>query len=284
MLKIDAHHHVWNYDPVEHAWIDDSMQVIQRSFSAADFQPILEAAGVQGSVLVQVSQSVDETYSFTDIAQANDFIKGVVGWVDLLANDLDRQLDIMRALPKLKGFRHIAQAEAPDFLSRSDVKKGVSTLGKAGFTYDILIKPHQFEAALELAAACDDMVLVLDHIAKPYIKAGEIGAWHRHMEQLGAMEHVYCKISGIITEADWQQWTPAQIEPFLDIALRAFGSNRLLFGSDWPVCLVAGSYQQVVDLAADFVSRLSASEQADFWGGNAVRCYALEAGVAPGRY
>ncbi len=275
MLKIDAHHHIWDYDPVQHAWIDDSMAVIQRSFTPADMEPLLQEAGIDGTVLVQVNQNLRENMVFTAAAEANPFIKGVVGWVDLLAADLEDQLDELRDLPKLKGFRHIAQAETADYLSRSEVVRGIRQLGKYGFTYDILIKPHQMEAAIELVRTCPAQPFVLDHIAKPYIKAGEIDAWRRALYKLGAMDNCYCKISGIITEADWHSWTPEQIRPYLDVALEAFGSRRLMFGSDWPVCLVAGSYRQVVNLAADYVQNLSVQEQQDFWGGNATRFYGL---------
>jgi L-fuconolactonase len=275
MLKIDAHHHIWDYDPVQHAWIDDSMAVIQRSFTPADMEPLLQEAGIDGTVLVQVNQNLRENMVFTSAAEANPFIKGVVGWVDLLAADLEDQLDELRDLPKLKGFRHIAQAEPADYLSRSEVVRGIRQLGKYGFTYDILIKPHQMEAAVELVKTCPAQPFVLDHIAKPYIKAGEIDTWRKLMYTLGAMDNCYCKISGIITEADWHSWTPEQIRPYLDVALEAFGSRRLMFGSDWPVCLVAGSYRDVVNLAADYVQNLSVQEQQDFWGGNATRFYGL---------
>lgn len=275
MLKIDAHHHIWDYDPVQHAWIDDTMAVIQRSFTPADMEPLLQEAGIDGTVLVQVNQNLRENMVFTEAAEANPFIKGVVGWVDLLAADLEDQLDELRDLPKLKGFRHIAQAEPADYLSRSEVVRGIRQLGKYGFTYDILVMPNQLEAAIELVRTCPAQPFVLDHIAKPYIKAGEIDAWRKLMYMLGAMDNCYCKISGIITEADWHSWTPEQIRPYLDVALEAFGSRRLMFGSDWPVCLVAGSYRQVVNLAADYVQNLSVQEQQDFWGGNAIRFYGL---------
>lgn len=275
MLKIDAHHHIWDYDPVQHAWIDDTMAVIQRSFTPADMEPLLQEVGIDGTVLVQVNQNLRENMVFTEAAEANPFIKGVVGWVDLLAADLEDQLDELRDLPKLKGFRHIAQAEPADYLSRSEVVRGIRQLGKYGFTYDILIKPNQMEAAIELVRTCPAQPFVLDHIAKPYIKAGEIEAWRKLMYTLGAMDNCYCKISGIITEADWHSWTAEQIRPYLDVALEAFGSRRLMFGSDWPVCLVAGSYRDVVNLAADYVQNLSVQEQQDFWGGNASRFYGL---------
>ncbi len=275
MLKIDAHHHIWDYDPVQHAWIDDTMAVIQRSFTPADMEPLLQEAGIDGTVLVQVNQNLRENMVFTEAAEANTFIKGVVGWVDLLAADLEDQLDELRDLPKLKGFRHIAQAEPADYLSRSEVVRGIRQLGKYGFTYDILVKPNQLEAAIELVRTCPAQPFVLDHIAKPYIKAGEIDAWRKLMYMLGAMDNCYCKISGIITEADWHSWTAEQIRPYLDVALEAFGSRRLMFGSDWPVCLVAGSYRDVVNLAADYVQSLSVQEQQDFWGGNAIRFYGL---------
>lgn len=275
MLKIDAHHHIWEYDPVLHAWIDDSMAVIQRSFSPTDFEPVLREAGIDGTVLVQVNQHPEENYLFCNAAVQAPFIKGVVGWVDLLAADLSDQLTELKKMPKLKGFRHIAQAEPADFLSRPEIIRGIKELRRHGFTYDILIKPDQMQAAIELVKACPDQPFVLDHIAKPYIKAGEMAGWREDMYRMGEMENLYCKISGVITEADWQHWTASQIYPYFDVALEAFGAKRLLFGSDWPVCLVAGSYKQVVDLAANYVQSLSLDEQAAFWGGNANRFYGL---------
>ncbi|HEY8397497.1 MAG TPA: amidohydrolase family protein [Flavihumibacter sp.] len=275
MLKIDAHHHFWDYDPVTHAWIDESMAAIQRSYSPADLEPILREAGIEGTVLVQVNQSPEENESFINIANQHSFIHGVVGWIDLRARDLEDQLQQLKTNRKLKGFRHIAQAEAPDFLSRPEIIDGIRKLGRQGYTYDILIKPHQFRAAIELVKACDEQPLVLDHIAKPYIREGKISEWKKDMMEMAATEAVYCKLSGIITEADWQQWTPEQIRPYLEVALEAFGANRLMFGSDWPVCLVAGTYKQVVDLIEGYTRQLSEDEQAGIWGGNAVRFYSL---------
>jgi len=275
MLKIDAHHHFWDYDPVTHAWIDESMAAIQRSYSPADLEPILREAGIEGTVLVQVNQSPEENESFINIANQHSFIHGVVGWIDLRARDLEDQLQQLKTNRKLKGFRHIAQAEAPDFLSRPEIIDGIRKLGRQGYTYDILIKPQQFRASIELVKACDEQPLVLDHIAKPYIREGKISEWKKDMMEMAATEAVYCKLSGIITEADWQQWTPEQIRPYLEVALEAFGANRLMFGSDWPVCLVAGTYKQVVDLIEGYTRQLSEDEQAAIWGGNAVRFYSL---------
>lgn len=275
MLKIDAHHHVWDYDPLLHAWIDDSMAVIQRSFSASDLQPLLEEAGIDGTVLVQVNQNLEETHSFVSIANEHAFIKGVVGWIDLTAPDLEEQLKMLKKHKKLKGFRHIAQAESPDYLSRPEIIKGIAALGRQGYTYDILIKPHQFEAAIALAKACPDQALVVDHIAKPYIKEGKIDQWKKDMISMAAHEQVYCKLSGIITEADWQEWTTDEIRPYLDVAMDAFGADRLMFGTDWPVCLVAGSYKEVVELIEKYTNELSVHEQAAIWGGNAVKFYEL---------
>ncbi len=276
MLKIDAHHHIWNYDKSgQYDWIDDSMAVIQRSFTAEEFKPVLEEAGISGTVLVQVNQNLMENSLFAQAAEEADYIKGIVGWVDLTAEDLAEQLSELREYSKLKGFRHIAQAEPPDYLSRPEVVKGIRELGRRGFTYDILIKPHQMDAAISLVRSCPAQPFVLDHIAKPYIKAGEIDGWKKAMYTLGSMDNCYCKISGIITEADWQSWNAEQIRPYLDVALEAFGSRRLMFGSDWPVCLVAGSYADVVKLASDFIHNLSIQEQSDFWAGNATRFYGL---------
>lgn len=275
MEKIDAHHHCWRYNAEQHAWIDDSMQAIRKDFCPEDLQPCIDENEITGTVLVQVDQTHEENHFMLSLAQTSTFIKGLVGWIDLLAPDLHDQLAMWTEEPHMKGFRHIAQAEAHDFLARPDIIKGIGALHKYGFTYDILIKPPQMEAALQLVAALPDQPFVIDHLAKPYIAAGALAPWKQHIRQLAQHKNVYCKISGMVTEADWKHWTYAQMEPYMEVVWEAFGAHRVMFGSDWPVCLVAASYNGVVSAAARFVSTCSATEQAAFWGGNARRFYRL---------
>lgn len=273
--KIDAHHHCWQYDAQRHSWIDESMQVIQRDFFPEDLAPALAENGVVGTIMVQVEMDeADNNFSITQ-AENHPFIKGIVGWIDLLAPDLTSQLTQWKAKPLMKGFRHIAQAEPDDFLARPEVIKGIEHLGKHGFTYDILIKPPQLNAALTLVHALPDQPFVIDHIAKPYIAAGEIDAWKAGMQQIAKNKNVFCKISGMVTEADWRTWNYEQLQPYLDTVLEIFGPDRLMFGSDWPVCLVASSYTQWVQTVDCFVSTLSVTEQEAIWHNNATRFYHL---------
>ena len=275
MQKIDAHHHCWKYQPDKHAWIDDSMKVIQRDFGPEDLQVSLDNNDVVGTVLVQVDQEPEDNHYMLTIAQTSPFVKGIVGWIDVLAPDLGERLDMWSTEPLMKGFRHIAQAEADDFLARPEIIKGIGQLGKFGFSYDILIKPPQMEAALQLVRALPDQAFVIDHMAKPYIAAGEIDVWANNIRALAAFPNVYCKISGMVTEADWRHWTNMQLFPYMEVVLEAFGTYRLMFGSDWPVCLVAASYDAVVNTTRQFLKNLSVREREAIWYKNAERFYKL---------
>jgi L-fuconolactonase len=273
--KIDAHHHCWQYDAQRHSWMDESMQVIQRDFFPEDLTPALAENGVVGTVMVQVEMDkADNNFSITQ-AEKHPFIKGIVGWIDLLAPDLTNQLTQWKENPLMKGFRHIAQAEPDDFLCRPDVIKGIGMLEKYGFTYDILIKPPQLNAALKLVQALPDQPFVIDHIAKPYIAAGEIDAWKAGMQRIAKNKNVFCKISGMVTEADWRTWNYQQLRPYIETVFEIFGPDRLMFGSDWPVCLVASGYTQWVQTVDRFVSTLSMAEQEAIWYHNAKEFYNL---------
>ncbi|MEQ8685762.1 MAG: amidohydrolase family protein [Imperialibacter sp.] len=277
MPKIDAHQHFWRYDPARHGWIGDSMKVIQRDFMPDNLEPVLHAHGIEGCVLVQVDQNQQENEFQLANAQANDFIKGVVGWVDLQAEDIEQQLATLSKLKKLKGFRHILQGEADDaFMLRPAFRNGIGKLSKFGFTYDILIFPKHLKNACELVKEFPDQPFVLDHLAKPYIKAGKIEEWKKDISALAQFDNVMCKVSGMVTEADWKNWQKADFRPYLDAVVAGFGMDRLMFGSDWPVCLCAADYTQVVDIVDDYFSSFSKNEQAAFWGGNAARFYNLE--------
>ena len=276
MLRIDAHNHFWNFDPVRDSWIVDSMSVIARDFLPSDLEPLLKAEGIDGCVAVQADQSEEETRFLSVLAANNPFIKGVVGWVDLRSETIERRLQYYQSIPVIKGFRHILQGEKQrDLMLTPEFKNGIGLLGKYGFTYDILIYPDQLGYAWTLCKEFPDQSFVIDHLAKPAIKSGDLGNWKKEMERFADLENVYCKVSGMITEADWKQWTAADFRPALDTVTSTFGTDRLLFGSDWPVCLVAGSYSQVVTLTAGYFSSFSSEEQAAIFGGNAQKFYRL---------
>ncbi|MCB0643147.1 MAG: amidohydrolase family protein, partial [Phaeodactylibacter sp.] len=260
MMQIDAHQHFWNYDPVREAWIDHSMQVIRRDFLPEDLVPLLQAHDVAGCVAVQASQSEAETEFLLGLAGANGFIKGVVGWLDLLDPALPERLGHYSKNPYLKGIRHVAQAEADDFLMRKDVQKGISQLTRFGLTYDILIFQQQLPAAIDLVRNLPDQPFILDHLAKPAISECLDPVWKANLHQLAQYPNVYCKLSGLVTETRNFQWEPAEFTPFLEEALAAFGPDRLLYGSDWPVCLVSGPYGEPLNLVKTFIATLSGSE------------------------
>jgi L-fuconolactonase len=275
-MRIDSHQHFWNYSPETHAWINDEMSLIQRNFLPEDLVPNLNQHNIAGTVLVQVDQNEAENYFFLELAQQNPFIKGIVGWVDLRAENIEERLNHYRQFPILKGFRHIVQGESdPYFLQNPAFRRGIAALGKYGYTYDILIYPHQLPAAIELVQAFPEQTFVLNHLAKPYIKAGQIDQWASFIAHLAEMPNVHCKVSGMVTEANWQNWEFKHFRPFLDKVVEAFGTERLLYGSDWPVCLVAGSYANVIGICEAYFSNYSPDEQANVLGNNAARVYQL---------
>jgi L-fuconolactonase len=275
MLRIDAHQHFWNYDAVEHGWMTDQMYTVKKNFLPADLKPLLEQNNLDGTVLVQVTQSHEETEILLEIAESNDFIKGVVGWVDLRDNNIHSRLDYYKKYPKLKGFRHILQAEEPDFMLHPDFFKGISALRGFDFTYDILIYPKHLEAALKLVKKFPEQFFVVDHLAKPDIKNNNITEWERGIRLLASCPNVYCKISGMVTEADWKNWKQDNFTPYMDVVVNAFGIDRVMYGSDWPMCLVAASYKDVLKIATDYFSSFSTDEQKLFFGENAVKFYQL---------
>ncbi len=275
-MKIDAHQHFWQYDPVRDAWITEPMAAIRRSFMPEDLQPLLAEQGFEGCVVVQADQSEAETDFQLANARRHPFIKGVVGWVDLQAADVTERLDYYRQFKQLKGFRHILQGEADRALMLTPgFRRGLAALEPLGFTYDLLILPDQLAYAQQLVAAFPNQPFVLDHLAKPPIESGEITAWTQGIRALAAHDNVWCKVSGLVTEAAWQTWQPTDFRPYLDVVFEAFGPGRVMFGSDWPVCNVAGGYHAVVSLARAYLAGFSASEQAQFWGENAADFYKL---------
>jgi L-fuconolactonase len=275
-MIIDSHQHFWKYHPVKDAWITDDMKVIQSDFLPEHLQAVLQQNEVDGCVAVQADQSEAETEFLLELAATNPFVKGVVGWVDLRADNLSERLEHFSRFNKLKGFRHIVQGEVdPAFLLRQDFCEGINALAQYDFTYDILVYPIQLRAVEKFVQLFPEHRLVIDHMAKPYFKTGDIADWEQSMRAIAKSENVHCKISGMVTEADWQNWKPEDFRPCLDVVLEAFGPQRLMYGSDWPVCLVAGNYAQVKGIITDYISRLSATEQAAIMGGNATAFYKL---------
>lgn len=277
-MNIDAHQHFWHYSPQEYGWIDDSMSDLQRDFLPKDLEKELIADEIDGSICVQARQSLQETRWLLELAQQHSFIKGVVGWVDLRSENIDEQLREFADDPKFVGVRHVVQDEPDDlFLLREDFMRGIAKLHRYDLTYDILIFPKHLPTALEFVEKFPEQRFVLDHIAKPFIKTGVLEPWQPHMEQLAAFPNVYCKISGMVTEADWQHWTPAEFYPYLDVIFESFGPNRLLFGSDWPVCTVAASYANVVDILSSYLEErsISPAEAQNIWGTTAIKFYNL---------
>jgi L-fuconolactonase len=276
-MKIDAHQHFWRYDAVRDAWITESMAALKRDFVPDNLSVELKANGMDGSIAVQADQSENETKFLLDLAEKNSRIAGVVGWVDLLSPRVGERLEYFSRFSKLRGFRHIAQAEPDDrFLVREDFVKGVSQLRRFGFTYDILIYPRQLPAAIDLVAALPEQNFVIDHGAKPEVESGKISPWAAHIREIAQNKNVFCKVSGLVTEADWKHWKARDFKPYLDVVFDAFGAERLMFGSDWPVCLLAGTYRQVMQLIEDYAKGFSLADKDRIFGGNAARFYRLK--------
>lgn len=274
-MRIDAHQHFWRYDPVELAWIDDSMAALRRDFLPRDLAPELAASGIDACVAVQARSSLAETDFLLALAERHPIVSVVVGWVDLLASDLDAQLDALEPRPKLAGFRHIAQAEPDDFLARPEVVRGVAALARRGFAFDLLVFPRQLPAAIALARALPDQRFVLDHLAKPPVRERALEPWGARLRELARLPNVSCKLSGLVSEADWKAWRAEDLAPYFEVALEAFGARRLMYGSDWPVCLVASSHARWSDCVRRWIERLSADEQVAILGGNAARFYGI---------
>jgi L-fuconolactonase len=276
-MRLDSHQHFWSYDEGEYDWIDERMTRIRRDFAPSDIEPILRRNGFDGSVLVQVRQSLEETEYLLGLADRHPFIRGVVGYVDLRSPDVRGDLERFSAHPRFRGVRHIVQAESDDrFLLRGEFQRGVALLSDYHLTYDILVYHGQLPAVVDFVARFPEHRLVLDHIGKPAIAKGEIEPWAASIRKLGKMENLHCKVSGMVTEADWRGWKKSDFTPYLEIVLEAFGARRLLFGSDWPVALLAASYEEVVGIVEDFLSPLATAEKDAVFGGNAARFYGLE--------
>ncbi|MGY6744199.1 MAG: amidohydrolase family protein [Cecembia sp.] len=276
-MKIDAHQHFWNHDPVRDNWIDESMQVIQRDFLPNDLKPELDRKQIDGCIAVQADQSPHETRFLLELAAHNPWIKKVVGWVDLNAADVEGQLESYQNEEKLAGFRKILQSLAPEAIEDPHFLHGIRKLADYGFTYDILIYPQHLEKAYALALRFPNQPFIIDHLAKPDIKNGELDHWTKGIKKMAELDNVFCKVSGMVTEAKWKNWQKKDFTPYLDTITAAFGTKRLVYGSDWPVCLLAASYDEVYDLAWNYYENFSKEEQFAIFGGNAQRFYGIEA-------
>ena len=274
---IDAHQHFWVYNQSEYAWLDESMAALRRYFLPADLRPELERNGFQGSVVVQVRQSLEETRWLLDLAAATPFVVGVVGWVDMQSPNVRTDLEALAGNAKLVGLRHIVQSEPDDFLLRPDFLRGIGLLEEYELAYDILIYDRHLRVAAEFVSRFPRQRFVLDHLAKPPIKSGSIDAWSRGIRRLAAFPNVYAKLSGLVTEADWQSWEPENIRPYLDVAFDCFGSARLMIGSDWPVCTVAASYSTAMEAVKNYLDQQTSEVRTAVMGGNAQRFWRLKA-------
>jgi L-fuconolactonase len=274
-MRIDSHQHFWSYSSEEYPWIQPDWQ-IKRDFLPADLEPLLEAAGFNGTIAVQARQTVDESRWLLQLADESPVIKGVVGWVDLRSAEVESQLEELSQHPKFVGVRHVVQDEPDEnFMLRDEFQNGIGKLKPFGLTYDILIFPKQLPAAIKLVEEFPEQAFVLDHIAKPLIRNGVIEPWREQIQELASHRNCWCKVSGMVTEADWNDWKPEDFKPYLDVVFGAFGADRLMFGSDWPVCLLACEYERVCRLINEHVRNHLPADQAMFFGGNAARFYCV---------
>jgi L-fuconolactonase len=275
MKIIDTHQHFWSYDPKTHDWINEDMKVIRKDFLPADLAAILKENYVDGCIAVQADQTDTETQILIREANQNSFIKGVVGWVDLNSTEIEAALDSYTDTKLLKGFRHILQAEPKGFMLAPSFKKGIDALAKYNYTYDLLIFASQLKEAKEFISNHKEQPIVIDHLAKPNIKEGEWESWKKDINEIAQYPNVYCKISGMATEANWNSWSMDILKPYIDTALEAFGTDRIMFGSDWPVCLLASSYSKWLETLQNYFNTFSIDEQASFFANNAIKFYKL---------
>lgn len=281
-MILDAHQHFWQLSqPFDYRWLDaPPLARIRRDYLPEHLEPLLRAAGVERSIFVQTQHNVAENRWALALAERHPFIAGVVGWVDLASPECERQLEEFLGNPQFVGVRHITQDEPDDnFIVRDDVLRGLKVLEKHQMPFDLLFHVRHLRHAATLAAQLPNLPLVIDHLAKPLIKAGRTDGWREHLRAAAQLPNVHCKLSGLVTEADWQRWTPADLRPYVQEALEAFGAERCLFGSDWPVCELAGSYQQVFDALTEALGPISDYERSQVFGGTAARFYKIPQGA-----
>ena len=275
-MKIDSHQHFWKYNAEKYSWIPDDMAKIRKDFTPTDVYPALQKFGFDGSVAVQAVQSEEETLKLLEYASCEEFIKGVVGWVDLSSAEVEKRLEVFSKASIIKGFRHTEWDKKGEFLLSPAFQNGIAALKQFDFTFDILVFDYQLPAAVELVKKFPDQPFVLDHMAKPKISEGLSEEWVKNIKQLGWHQNVYCKISGVVTETQEFQWKQDDFLPFLDTVVGTFGTSRLMFGSDWPVCLAAASYEEVVGICESYFSDFSKEEKEKVFGENATGFYNLK--------
>lgn len=275
-MRLDAHQHYWRYDALLYPWIDDRKVVLKRDYVPADLEPLLDATGFDGTIAVQACDSISDTEFLLQLADRHTSIKGVVGWVDLSSERVEEELRRFAPHPKLVGVRHILHDEPDDdFMLRADFRRGISRLRQFDLTYDLLLFPRHIPRALRLVEEFPEQPFILDHIAKPFIRDGQFSPWREDLRRLAAFSNVTCKLSGLVTEARWDAWRPEDIYPYLDVVVDAFGPSRLMIGSDWPVCLLAGDYARVMDVVIGYAERLPERDRRGLLGENAARAYGL---------
>ena len=272
---IDAHVHFWKYNPIKDAWITDEMGLLQRNFFPQDLQPVLHENGVTGIIAVQADQSENETDFLLQLADKNPFIKGIVGWVDLQNKNLEDKLLYWSEYPVIKGFRHIVQAESDGFLGKEAFVNGIKLLKSFDFTYDILIYPNQLKEAIQFVNKFPNQKFILDHCAKPCIRDQKINEWKIEIKEIAKNENVYCKVSGLVTEAKWNEWKTEDLYPYLDVVFESFGTDRILFGSDWPVMLLSSTYNKWKNLLEKYMLQFSDEEKQKVFDTNAIKFYNL---------
>ena len=274
-MIVDSHQHFWRYQAKNHAWITEEMSAIRRDFLPADLKPLYVKHGIDACVAVQVDQNEEENEFFLALARQHPFIKGIVGWVDFRAANIADRLSFYSTIPLIKGFRHIVQGEADGFLLGDFFCRGIAELHRYKFTYDILVYEHQLRQVEKFLKRFPHQAFIIDHLAKPAIRNQSINDWRIRMKEIARFPNVFCKLSGMVTEANLKNWTYADLEPYMEAVLEGFGPQRLVYGSDWPVCLVAATYEEQLGVVKKFIARLSLTEQAAIMGENAVRFYHL---------
>jgi len=275
-MKIDSHQHFWIFNQSEYDWIDDSMINIRRDFLPGHLATEHGKLGFDGSITVQARQSLEETEWLLHLAESNPIIKGVVGWVDLQSVDVYSQLEKYSKHTRFVGVRHVVQDEAyDDFILKENFNRGISYLEEFKLTYDILVFPKQLPYAVRFVEKHPDLTFVLDHIAKPFIKKGLLSPWKEDIQRISLFPNVFCKVSGMVTEADWHNWKPDDFKPYLDVIVNSFGTDRVMIGSDWPVCLVAGEYSKVMNIVLDYISGFSEEDKSKISGINCIKAYRI---------
>lgn len=274
-MQVDTHVHFWKYDKMKDGWITDSMKVLQQDYLPQTISSVFKRNDIDGCVAVQVDQAEVETLFLVELAKTHDIIKGVVGWVDLQNENIEERLQYFSQYPVIKGWRHIVQSEPDDFLLQKNFQRGIQALQPYGYTYDVLIYHHQLKPALEFVSRFPEHKMVIDHCAKPDIANKKINEWRSFMQEIAKHPNVFCKLSGLFTEAKWKQWSPADFYPYLDVVFNAFGTDRLMFGSDWPVILLSGIYVQWKSLLEKYMENFEEEDREKIFGRNAVQFYNL---------